>query len=75
MTWTAMRRLGAMEPYHLQDGDNLSSLGRRRGVTWRWLYEHPLNEELRRQRPNPNLILVGDLVFIPTESRNPAGTG
>jgi N-acetylmuramoyl-L-alanine amidase len=65
----------------VQQGDCLSSIAARYGVKgWRDLYEHPDNEELRKKRPNPNVLLPGDEVVVdeprrrwetrPTEKRH-----
>jgi hypothetical protein len=50
----------------VQPGDTLSGLAQRHGLAgWRAIYDHPLNERFRTWRPNPNLIVVGDVLFIP----------
>jgi hypothetical protein len=48
------------------EGENLSTIAAREGFRdFRKLYEAPENAELRKKRPNPNLILPGDEVVIP----------
>jgi hypothetical protein len=50
----------------VRQGDCLSSLAARHGLPdWHVIYDAPENEELRKLRPNPNLIYPGDRVFIP----------
>jgi len=53
-------------------GECLSSIARRFGITdWRTIYNHPENGELRRKRPNPNILYPGDEMFVPyRELRN-----
>ncbi len=47
-------------------GECLSSIARRYGFSdWRTLWDFEENAELRRRRPNPNVILPGDRVAIP----------
>jgi hypothetical protein len=56
-------------PYVVKTGDNLSLIASRFGLqSWRDIYEHPDNAAFRSKRPNPNVILVGDTVFIPSKS-------
>lgn len=52
----------------VQPGESLSKIAALYGMgfaAWRKIYNHPLNEELRAKRPNPNLIHPGDEVMIP----------
>lgn len=52
--------------YTVVRGDNLSRLARRFGLRgWRAIYDHPWNADFRRQRPDPNLIHPGDVLYIP----------
>lgn len=47
-------------------GECLSSIAAHYGLSsWRKIYDHPRNAEFKRKRPNPNLIYVGDEVYIP----------
>lgn len=47
-------------------GECLSSIARDFGFSgFRALYDDPLNEELKKKRPNPNVLLPGDVVVIP----------
>ncbi|MGH9900763.1 MAG: PGRP and LysM peptidoglycan-binding domain-containing protein, partial [Pyrinomonadaceae bacterium] len=41
------------------------------------IYNHPNNVELKRQRPNPNVLYPGDKLFIPNKEckKVPAATG
>lgn len=51
--------------YTVRSGDNLTQIGRRFGMSWRELYEHPENSALRARRPDPNEIFPGDAIIIP----------
>ncbi len=54
--------------YKVQRGDSLSAIGRRHGVDWGRIYNHPSNAAFRAKRPNPNQIQPGDEIFIPTSA-------
>ncbi len=52
--------------YVVQQGDCLSSLARQACLaSWKKIYDHPDNESLRRLRPDPNVIMPGDRLYIP----------
>ncbi|HYV46599.1 MAG TPA: LysM peptidoglycan-binding domain-containing protein [Myxococcaceae bacterium] len=51
--------------YTVKPGDCLSSIAARFGFGWRTLYDAPDNAELKKKRPNPNVIFPGDVVVIP----------
>lgn len=54
-------------PIHVvNSGECLSVIAARYGFAdYKTIYDHPDNAELKKQRPNPNLIYPGDEVFIP----------
>jgi len=54
-------------PYHtVAQGECLASLAYAWGFADpRVLHDHPKNADLKRLRPNPNVLLPGDQVFIP----------
>lgn len=50
----------------VQQGECLSSIAKRYGFAdWRTIFDHPQNEELRKRRPNPNVLYPGDNITIP----------
>lgn len=50
----------------VKQGECLSSIAHKYGfLSWRTIYEAPDNTELRKKRPNPNLIYPGDVLTIP----------
>ena len=55
------------EQWHcVAQGECLVSIAHLHGVDdWRSLHEHPLNEPLRRLRPDPHVLYPGDRVYIP----------
>jgi hypothetical protein len=56
------------EFHRVVQGDCLASIAKRYGFAdWRVLYGHDDNEELRKARPNPHLLLPGDCVAIPAK--------
>ena len=50
----------------VQQGESLSEVARKHGFTdWRLIYDHPANAELKKQRPDPNILFPGDRVVLP----------
>lgn len=57
-----------MATHIVQRGENLTLIARKYGIPhWQTIYHHPNNLEFRRKRPNPNIILPGDQLFIPDQ--------
>jgi N-acetylmuramoyl-L-alanine amidase len=56
-----------MERFHrVKPGECLCSIAAAYGFRdYRVIYDHPKNAPLRAKRPNPILLMPGDLVFIP----------
>jgi hypothetical protein len=46
-------------------GECILSIAASEGLGWQRLWNHPENEELRRRRKDPNILLAGDVVAIP----------
>src|SRR4051794_35831575 len=56
----------AMPIHRVVQGERISSIAQLYGFgDDKAIYEHPDNEELRKKRPNPNVLLEGDRVVIP----------
>jgi len=52
--------------YTVKRGDYLPQIARRFGFSsWEKIYEHADNADFRKRRPNPQVIKVGDELFIP----------
>lgn len=50
----------------VKQGEYLSSIAKDYGfANWRTIYDHPQNADLRQRRPNPNVLLPGDKIYIP----------
>jgi len=63
--------------YTVQQGDCMSSIGFATGFFWKTLWNLPQNADLKAKRKNPNVLMTGDVVYVPDkrpkqESR-PAG--
>jgi len=64
----------------IKQGECLSSLAGLFGLrSWQDLYDHPDNAELKKNRPNPNVVAPGDVVIVPDPGTKkkivPCGTG
>jgi N-acetylmuramoyl-L-alanine amidase len=62
-----------MSPYKVKQGDCLSSIAFSFGLAWRTIWNHEQNRDLRNLRKDPNVLLPGDLLFIP--EKDPAAVG
>jgi hypothetical protein len=50
----------------VEQGEYLASIAKDYGFSdWHTIYDHPENADLKKQRPNPNVLLPGDELFIP----------
>jgi N-acetylmuramoyl-L-alanine amidase len=62
-----------MPEHVVTQGECLSSIAARYGFAdHRKIWEHPNNAELRELRPDPNLLFVGDVVFVPDRAPHTA---
>lgn len=60
------------ERHTVKQGDTLGGIAREHGfASWREIYDHADNGELRRLRPNPALLYPGDTVVIPERRAEP----
>jgi Putative peptidoglycan binding domain len=54
------------ENHTVSQGEHLSGIANRYGFSdYRLIYDHPQNAGLKQKRPDPNILLPGDEVFIP----------
>jgi LysM domain len=57
-----------MPTHTVRTGETLATIARKYGHSdWKTIYDHPANAEFQRKRPNPNIILPGDVIFIPDQ--------
>jgi len=54
-----------MPQYTIKEGDCLTSLAQRHGLSWQKIWDHPNNSDLKRRRRDPNILYPDDVVFIP----------
>ncbi len=56
-----------MQPYVVKQGDHLPLLAYRFGFDADAVWNDPANDDLRKQRPDPNLLLPTDVLYIPDQ--------
>ena len=50
----------------VEQGEYLASIAKYyEFADWHIIYDHPQNAEFRKKRPNPNILLPGDQLYIP----------
>jgi hypothetical protein len=61
-----------MEPYVIRQGDYLTKLAYEMGFDATTVWQDGSNDDLRKERPDPDMLLPGDILYVPTAA--PAGT-
>jgi|GEM_PF-790970 len=57
---------GKSRRYSVRQGDTLGRIAWQNGFSdWQSIYNHPDNADLRKKRPNPDILAPGDVVAIP----------
>ena len=54
-----------MPEYIVKQGDCIESIAQRFGHLWQTLWDDSKNADLRKEREEPNVLLPGDIVFVP----------
>jgi Putative peptidoglycan binding domain len=57
--------MASMVPYVIRQGDHLSKLAARMGFDADTVWSAPKNANLRKLRPDPHVLCVGDILFVP----------
>ncbi len=53
------------QKHKVVEGEGISKIAQNYGFFWETVWNYPGNAELRRLRPNPELLLPGDIVEVP----------
>lgn len=70
--WGSVPREGPSSPHAATGEEDLPKIACSEGFQdWRTIFDHPDNEALREERPNPNQLAKGDSIAIPTKDAEP----
>lgn len=66
-----------MIPYVVRPGDYLTRIAARRGFDPKTVWDDPKNADLKKRRPNPEVLAAGDILYVPEEKpkKNPLTIG
>ncbi len=54
------------EMYEVKKGDYLAKIAKEHGIAdWTDIYKHDKNKKFKEKRPNPNILLPGEKIYIP----------
>jgi hypothetical protein len=59
-----------MPDHVVSQGECLSSIAKQYGLLKQTIWEHSRNAGLRRQRPNPDTLFPGDILFVPPQNES-----
>jgi hypothetical protein len=60
------------ETHRVEQGESHYTIAKKHGFpNWRVIYDDPSNAELKKKRPNPQVLHPGDLVQIPDAPKEP----
>ena len=58
------------DTHTVEQGEYLASIAKDYGFSdWHTIYDHPQNADLKKKRPNPNILFPGDEIFIPDKAQ------
>jgi hypothetical protein len=58
-----------MTDFTVDAGDCISSIAASNGFYWETIWNHPQNADLKQKRKDPNILLSGDVVFVPDKQQ------
>jgi N-acetylmuramoyl-L-alanine amidase len=67
MDWQSDEEEEPMQPYVICQGDYLAKLAYKFDFDADAVWNDPSNDDLRKLRPNPNIFLAGDILYIPDQ--------
>ncbi len=60
------------ETHRVEQGESLYTIAKKHGFpNWRVIYDDPANAELKKKRPNPQVLQPTDVVQIPDAAKEP----
>lgn len=63
-----------MQPYVIKQGDYLALLAYRFGFDANTVWNDPANDNLRKRRPDPNMLSATDILYIPNPEKKKPST-
>ena len=55
--------------YEVEEGDGIEKIAYENGLAWETVWHHPENTQLRDLRKRPNILMPGDIVYVPDRER------
>jgi hypothetical protein len=56
--------------YTAKKGDCVSSIAKKKGLFWETIWNDPNNKQIKDLRKDPNVLMAGDVLFIPNLRQN-----
>ena len=55
--------------HEVVQGECISSIAGQAGFLWETIWNHPANAQLKSGRKDPNILMPGDMVFVPRKTK------